>query len=181
MGILDLNNPLHYLAITIVAGIVILIIRLLVIKITKGRGIIRCNLERIWVSPRKPDGAGGSKPCSYEEAAHVDYSVSLDFFSEKATPTVIRNPFVIFEKQNNEVAKKKTIPHFLEGVDLPLTPNNPIKYNIYGTLREDKLSDYWIIVGSTRVYFEGSFPNKKKIKILISKNPQDLIIQQKIS
>jgi hypothetical protein len=123
---------------------------------------------------------GGSAPCSYEEATHVGYTVSLDFFNEKEKPTVIRNPFVIFEKKNKTVSKKITT-HFLEGNNIPLPSNKPVAYNMHGTLREDELSDYWVIMGSTRAYFKGSFPNKKKIKILISRNPQSLIIQQKIS
>lgn len=178
MGKFDLTNPFHYLVITVVAGIVILIIRWVAIKITRGRGKIRCHLKRIWLSPQNPDGSVGWKPCSYEEATHVEYSASLDIFNEKKIQIVIRNPLVIFEKKNKTVSKK-FISRFMEDTNIILQPNESIVCNIYGTLREDELSNYWVIKESTKVYLEGRRPNKKKIKIHISGNQRVLVIQDK--
>jgi len=185
MGNLDLTNPLHYLiigvAIVLVSTTLVFGIRWLSKQMSKGRRKIRCHLKRVWASPRKPDGYGGNVPCSYEEATHVEYSVSLDIFNEKEIPIVIRNPLVIFEKKNKGVERiaKKTITHFLEGANITLPPNKPVEYNMYGTLREGELSAYWVIIGSTRFYLEGSLPNNKKIKIHISGNQKILVIQNK--
>lgn len=182
MGKFDLTNPLHY----IIIGVTIFLVgtalvygfRWLSKQISKSRRRIRCHLTRVWLSPQNPDGAGGWKPCSYEEATHVDYSASLDIFNEKKIPIVIRNPLVIFEKKDKRVSKK-FISRFMEDTNIILQSNEPIVCNIYGTLREDELSDYWVIKDSTNVYLEGRRPNNRKIKIHISGNQRVLVIQDK--
>jgi len=171
---MDLSNSLHYLIITIIAGIVVLIIHWIVKRITKGRGQIRCKLAYCRIEfGKERDKWGEWKRSNYEDAEFGEYCFELDFFNEKDTQIALRNPKLMFWKKNKK--KHSTVLEFLDKESeairrINLPPRKLVTYG-GGTGMISWRDDLEIIINSKNTYFVAELPNGKEIKIVLSEQP----------
>jgi hypothetical protein len=172
---MNLGNPYHYLVITAIAGILVLVAHWLVKKIIKSRGKIRCHLAYCRVEFIKEiDEWGEVKKFNYDKAKLGEYCFEIDLFNEKDMQVAIRNPKITFGKMN-KLKKKISLPIIKKGKNEEITrinlPPRELLHCGGGKSRIHCRNDLEIVVMSNKINFEGQLPNGKNIRVSLLTEP----------
>ena len=134
-------------------------------RLFKRFGKVKFYLLEKDVKLYQPNGMGGFKICSYDEATAIRYGMKAKFYNKKDIPMSLDCNMIVFQK-----GRKKLY-------EMPIAYPKELKilswessiFELSSGLRTIGKSDLESIKSSDRVYFSARLPNNKEYKKLITK------------